>query len=197
MQRMFNVSKWQRLCEGGAIRFDGGRPRVVRLELNSPQPVGLYLMEPVTGEALFLCRVVGRDTVEFQVGGKFTLVSDGEVFVYTAGMEMIHHVVDDPVIFTRITERRQVNPEIAAIQRAMHLNMERRLAAQRDEFNSLLRRVVQGGPREAPAGRDRVASDEPQAADVPGTDVPEPAPDEGAAAGAAGAAGGGKRKRAG
>lgn len=141
MQRMFNVTKWRALTEGQALTIDNERARVVRVEVNAPQPAGLYLFNAGNGAAVFLARVVGRDTIEFYSDGKFTLVSDGEVYVYTADGETVHHESVDPVIFTRITERRQVNPEIRRIQEVMNLNIERRLAAQRDEFNAAIRRM--------------------------------------------------------
>lgn len=197
MQRLFNVSKWSRLCEGGSLKFGASRPRAVRLEVNAPRAVGIYLFDAESGEALFLARVEGRDTVEFHTGGAFTLVSDGEVFVYTAGMEHIHHVAVDPVIFTRITERRQVNPEIAAIQRLMQINIERRLAEQRNEFNAALARVVQGGARQVSTGRERVASVQPPASDNSGSDGEEPASDDGGEPAEPETAPAGKRKRSG
>lgn len=191
MQRLFNVTKWKRLCEGQSLTYPNARPRVVRLEVNAPRAVGLYLFDAATGEALFLARVEGRDTVEFYSGGDFELVSDGEVFLYTADGEVAHHEVLDPVIFTRIVERRQVNPEVAAIQRAMNINIERRLAAQRDEFNAAIRRLQ--SDRKVAA---RSAVDE--AADTGASGVPEPVTPEVADGGHADdppAAGGRKRKQ--
>lgn len=157
MQRMYNISKWKRLDEGQSLHFDGDRPRVVRIEVNSRDLVGLYLFEALTGKTVFLSASQGRDTIEFHCGGAFSLVSDGEAFIYTADGEFIHHEAVDPVIFTRITERRQINPEILAIQRMMNLNIERRLAAQRDEFNAILRGFA---ARSAPSVSAAAASDE-------------------------------------
>lgn len=191
MQRLFNVTKWRRLCEGQTITFPTARPRVVRLELNAPRAVGLYLFEAETGEALFLCRAEGRDTVEFYSGGGFSLVADGEVFIYTADGETVHHEAVDPVIFTRMAERRSIHPEIAAIQRTMNINIERRLAAQRDEFNAAILRMQRDRHMAARAAADQAAVAEP--AGVPES-VPAASTDGGDADDPP-AAGGGKRKR--
>lgn len=156
MQRLFNVTKWRRLCEGQALPFSSERPRVVRLEVNAPRKVGLYILDVPSGDTVFLALVEGRDTVEFHVGGAFSLVADGEVYVYTPQGEVIHHVSDDPEIYTRIVERKAMNPEIAAIQRAMNINIERRLAAQRDEFNAAIRRMQSDRKVAARAAREAV-----------------------------------------
>lgn len=187
MQRLFNVTKWRRLCEGQAVPFPSERPRVVRLEVNAPRAVGLYILDVPSGEMVFLARCEGRDTVEFHVGGAFSLVADGEVYLYTPQGETIHHVNEDPEIYTRITERRQRNPELDAIARAMNLNIERRLAAQRDEFNERIR-VLQrdralASRRAAdeaakPSGEGKPADDDPELS------ASEPVPDTASATGA-------------
>lgn len=141
MQRLFNIGKWTVLRDGQSLRFESDRPRVVKLDVNSRSDVGLYLMDAVTGGTVFVARVCGRDSVEFHVGGSFTLVSDGECSVYTADGQSIHHEVVDPVIFTRMSERRQIAPEVRKIQELMNLNMERRLARQRVEFEAILKRL--------------------------------------------------------
>lgn len=177
MQRLFNVTKWRRLCEGQTITFPNARPRVVRIEVNAPRAVGLYLFDADTGEAVFLARVEARDTVEFTVGGNFSLVSDGEVYLYTADGEVVHFESVDPVIFTRIVERRALNPEIVAIQRAMNINIERRLAAQRDEFNEAIRRMQ--SDRKVAARRAAEPVAEPEGEDADSSDEAAPVADSG------------------
>lgn len=138
MQRLYDVTKWRSLRQGEALRFETARSRVVRLDVNSRADVGLYLLDAVSSETRFLAVTRGRDSVEFIVEGAFTLVSDGDIQLYTADGQFIHHEVVDPVIFTRITERRVMSPEIQEIQRMMNFNIERRLAAQRDGFNAVI-----------------------------------------------------------
>lgn len=185
MQKLHNISKWTRMVEGGSLRFESVRPRMIRLEVNSPDSVRFYLLDMENETSTFLATTFGRETLEFFVGGPFVLTSDAEAYVYTADGERAHHVAVDPVIFTRITERRTLPPEIRAIQEMMQINVERRLAAQRDEFNAILRRVQ---PVVRPTSRSQVAAaaatNEPTAAgDAAGFDAasgdggqsPEPA----------------------
>lgn len=191
MQRLFNITKWTHLESGESAAFPTDRARMVRLEINAPTVALLYLADPESGVMRFLARVTGRDTVEFFVGGPFSIVSDGECFIYTADGQSIHHESVDPVIFTRITERRSVPPEMAHMQRMMQINIERRLAAQRDEFNSLLR-GIRATAQPAPVAATPAAA--VQAAPVvPAVDLPEDG--DGADAGGTGGAGGAKRAK--
>lgn len=156
MQRMFNLRKWSTLSEGTALSWAGSRPRVVKFEVNSPGDVTLHLRYPegvykrtpgVDGEAgtveeilapgttFFLALVRGRETIETFVDGPFEVLAEGGgCYVYTADGDDISSVVLDPVIFTRIAERRARNPEIEAIERRMFLNQERRLAQQMEDM---------------------------------------------------------------
>lgn len=193
MQRMFNVAKWARIGEGEVLDFNGNRPRVVRLEVNAPSPSRLYLYDRDEGGGIFLAKVDGRDSVEFHAGGKFSLMADAECYVYTADGQHIHHEAIDPVIFTRITERRQIPAEIAHMQQMMQINIERRLAAQRSEFNDLLRSMQADRVAAARAARERPsqppaasASEPASASGANGADARPAAPPAGGAAGQGG-----------
>lgn len=171
MQRMFNVMKWKRLTEGQALHFKNPRPRAVRLEVNARTRTGLYLDEKK--DVVFLAVVDGRDTIEFFTQGEFTLVCDGDCMVYTIDGEYGHHVAVDPVIFTRLADRPSLAPELQAIQRAMQLNVERRLAQQQQDFERVLaeiqaqgsRPVLQRGRPVAAESADPALPVEPLAAD--------------------------------
>lgn len=154
MLRMFNLRKWTELSDGGALSFHSTRARLVKLELNSPGPVKLHIRYPdgvyardevandgsvveviAPGTDYFLGKIDGRETLETWVDGQFDLfVEGGTCFVFTADGDDVHAVVLDPVIFTRIAERRARNPELEAIERRMYLNQERRLAAQMEDM---------------------------------------------------------------
>lgn len=153
MQRMFNLRKWSTLTEGTALSWSSKRPRVVKFEVNSPAEVSLHLRYPdgvfyqepagydgeagtvheivAPGTTFFLALVRGRDTIETFVDANFEVLSEGGgCYVYTADGDDVHSVVLEPVIFTRIAERKARNPEIEAIERRMYLNQQRRLDQQ-------------------------------------------------------------------
>lgn len=150
MQRMFNLRKWTEMTEGTAVSFAGTRPRIVNLEVNAPSEVCLYLKYPESDETYFLALVRGRDKIETYVDGAFEVLSEGGVcYIYTADGDDISSVVLEPVIFTRIAERRARNPELEAIERRMFLNQQKRLDAQMAEFDRRLK-----AEREYYVGRD-------------------------------------------
>lgn len=147
MQRFFNVRKWKILQEGTALLFSSTKARLVKFEVNAPTEVRLHLRYPEgvytkaqgqpvdevipPGTSYFLALVKGRETLETFVDGKFELVVEGgSVHVYTADGTDTHVVVLDPVIFTKIAERRARNPQLEAIERRMYINQERRMNAQ-------------------------------------------------------------------
>lgn len=156
MQRMFNLRKWTEIQAGGGVSFESVRPRTVRFEVNSFEetrlhivyPEGVYLTTPgIVGEAstteeiiapgtvFFLGRSFGRDVIETFVEGRFDLVVDGgTLWLFTADGDEVHATVIEPVIFTRIAERKSRNAELEAIERRMYLNQQRMLSAMHDEF---------------------------------------------------------------
>ena len=140
MQRLFNVNKWVELNEGKGVTFPGDRPRVVRLEVNSPGETFLYIHQDNDDasddvDTSFLARVCGRDTLEFHVSGKFSLSSEGPPCnIYTVDGDNIAFENLTPTIFTKIAERRARNPELEYIAAKMQANMERRLEQQAHEL---------------------------------------------------------------
>lgn len=145
MQRMFNINKWSVLSEGNAANFNNPRSRVVRLEVNSPGEVYLYLrqeawhpdqpQEIAEPHSYFLARVVGRDVLEFHTTGAFQLIAEGgSCCIYTVDGEDVSFEVLDPVVFTKIAQRRRRSPELEHIAHLMQRNMERRLAEQTIEL---------------------------------------------------------------
>lgn len=168
MQKMYNLNKWSRLDEGSGMQFHNERPRVVRLDVNSPDRAVLYVLQRgEDGETglEFLARVEGRDVVEFVSSGPFELTCEGgPVAVYTIDGEDISFRELAPVIFTKIVERRKRSPELEYIAAMMSKNMERRLAQQANEFRGLFER--------SEAARAKVAANPNDVADV--RKVPEP-----------------------
>lgn len=169
MQRMFNLDKWTRLDKGKGLEFTNPRPRNVRLEVNSPVKAALHVIDE-HGEDHFLALVEGRETVEFGTTGAFSLTSDAECNVYTADGADISSVVVEPVILTKIAERRARNPELEYLQRVMYENMERRIAATEADF---ARRLV--AERGTGSGSTASPVETPPAAPQDSTRDPEPA----------------------
>lgn len=183
MQKMFNLTKWRGIEEGEVITFADTRPRTVRLEVNAPTEVQLFIG---SGDADmdFLALVKGRDVIEFSAEGAFSLTVDGGMCnIYTAdGDDISVHAVD-PVSFTRIVERRQRNPELEHMMMVMQINVEKRLAQQAEDFQLRLnreRRIAERNARREAAAAAVDGSDEGTSADGSGTADAKPAKDAGA-----------------
>lgn len=176
VQRIFNVTKWKRLEEGQVITFDNPRPRVVRLDVNSPGDSELYYIDGA-GEVSFLALVRGRDIVEFTTDGAFQLsVSGNDCSIYTADGAITAHKAVDAVSFTRIVERRARNPEFERMQWEMMQNINRRLEQQKNELEYTYRRREMARNAElaaAPVAGD--SDDEPAQADNAGSSDTPPA----------------------
>lgn len=143
MQRIMNLTKWQEVREGSRMNFTGSRPRTVRIEVNTPVEVALYIIpQDEYGqelEPLFLALVKGRDVIEFSPDGAFALAPEGgTVYVNTADGDVVHVEVIEPKIFTKIAERKRRDPVLEQMMYEAQRNLERRLAAQADQFSAML-----------------------------------------------------------
>lgn len=127
--QMMDLRKWQALAEGEVARFHKENARTVRIDVNTTHPVLLYVAQQ-NEDAEFLCKVDGRDRVEFSVDGPFDLTADGgELRFYTVdGADFTMEKVDHDS-FTRIVQRRERNPEIEHMMYLMHQNTEKRIAS--------------------------------------------------------------------
>lgn len=136
-QRIHNLSKWVRLGEGKGLSFAKAKRRTVVLDVNCPSQVAFYVLHDGVVEGmedgegpLFLGVAEGRDTFEFGVDGGFTLLAEGgEAYVYTADGQQIETRIVSPVVFTRIANRRQRNPQLELMQYRMRLNQDARMKA--------------------------------------------------------------------
>lgn len=141
VQRIFNVTKWMQLEEGKVCSFSNPRKRIVRVDVNSPGDSELYYVG-ADHETRFLALVRGRDMIEFTSDGAFSIAVNGnDCWIHTPDGEDISHEVLDPIIFTRIAERRARNPELMAIEARMMQNIFRRMEAMKLEAESYAERA--------------------------------------------------------
>lgn len=136
MQRIFNVDKWQRVENGRAVNFGKSDPRRLRIDVNAPDPVKLFYSDG-NGETMFLARVCGRDVIEFNALGAFSITVDGgDLWLATVDGEDYSFDIPDAVILTKIAERRPRNLEFEMMQYQANANIERRLQQMRRELDA-------------------------------------------------------------
>lgn len=149
--KLNSLARWATLPSKNAIVFEGSEVDETRHRI-------LFNLEAVTalfiGDAegeRFLCTIgPGQETVEFNIAGPFKVYAEdgsGVVQYQCADLEPTHVEVADPVIFTRIAQRRRRNPEMEEMMYRMQLNMERRFAKQADEIATIYAKREQEAER--------------------------------------------------
>ena len=191
--KLHALDRWSVLEAGKAIAFAAsGR---VRLHVNVASATTFYL-EDEDGPRLLATVPAGLETIEFSQAGKFSVFAadgSGEVHYQTAEGEPTFARVVDPVIFTKIANRRHRNPELEEIMYRMQMNVERRLAQQADQFEAALSRRRKEETDGRPA--ERVQTNAPGAPASAGAgEVPAPEPKEPESKPDAGSKDGGKPK---
>lgn len=132
MQRVLSVYDWQKLPEKEQITVQSDVPgqRVVRLRVNAPQRVALYLRLPDLVDPVFLSTVHGLDEIQFNVDGDYKLFAlGGELWFDTLDGVRADVEAVEPDSFTTIAERQPRNIELELVERKMQQNIERRMAA--------------------------------------------------------------------
>lgn len=169
MQRIQNVKDWLCVEDGKAFNLSGVANRRVRLDVNAPFEARLWLSDG-DGVTYFLAAVLGRDVIEFHAEFETcSITAEGsDVYIQTVDGQDLSIAVPDAVSMTKLIERRPRNHEMELMMFHQNQNLERRLAAQRDELAALWDR------REAAL---RAVAEKPVAAsaDKPDTAKPEPA----------------------
>lgn len=154
--KLNSIDRWKELESGGQINFVGeeGVERRVRLHLNCEAETSFYL-EDQNGPRFLTGCGMGVTTLEFGAMGKFAVYPHegaSTVQYQTAEDEPTFATIVDPVIFTKIANRRHRNPELEEIVFRMNQNIERRLSAQAQEFEAALERrrkeMTDGRPAE-------------------------------------------------
>ncbi len=179
--KLGSLSRWKPF--GASALVLAGREygeRRIRLNLNCEYETALYrVFDGVEDQQLVAVAPAGVTTVEFTAEGNIGLIvvaKDGaQVWYQTADDEPTYVEVVDPVIFTKIANRRHRNPELEEMMYRMQANVERRLAAQASEFEAALERRRQEEENGRPA--EIVKSNAPGANTGPvGGEVPQPEP---------------------
>ena len=174
--KLNSLSRWSALEATKAIIFAGSdvAERRVRIDFNLEAPTSFFIVDR-DGVENFLCALPqGQETIEFSAAGTFSVYAEqgsGAVHYVSADLEPTFSEVVDPVIFTKIANRRHRNPELEEMMFRMNQNLEKRLAQQAGEFEAALerRRLEEENGRSA----ETVISNAPGAvAGAGGTEVP-------------------------
>lgn len=142
--KLNSLSRWSVLAPDTAVVFAGSdiAERRVRIDFNLEAVTSFFI--DLGGKEEFLCTLAeGQETVEFNAAGTFRIYAEkgsGIVRYISADLEPTFSEVVDPVIFTKIANRRHRNPELEEMMFRMNQNLERRLAQQADEFETALAR---------------------------------------------------------
>lgn len=179
--KLNSLARWACLDPKDAIAFEGNKDneRLIRLHLNLEAVTSFYIQDDERGTN-FLCTMQpGMDVLEFYCAGDFRVFAEegsGVVHYQSADLEPTFAEVVDPVIFTKIANRRHRNPELEEMMFRMNQNLERRLAQQAGELEAAFARRRQEEENGRPA--ETVKSDAPgTVAGSGGEQVPEQKPD--------------------
>lgn len=144
--KLGSLSRWA-LFPQGALTLAGREEgeRRIRIQFNCEAETALYrVVEGVEDQQLVVVVGPGAETVEFVAAGEVGLIAvtreGAQVWYQTADTEPTHVEVLDPVIFTRIANRRHRNPEMEEMMFRMQQNMERRLAQTAGEIEAAFER---------------------------------------------------------
>lgn len=155
MQRIGSISKWSFLAAAHAVEFTSTKHRRVRVEVNSPEPTRLYLIND-DGETFFLARVLGLDVIEFEVNGAFQLLTeDSGINWWSADNTSTHTAIPEAEAFVKLHEAREKNYEVLLMERVMQQNIERRMRHIHEELERKYeQREAQRLAAESPKGAD-------------------------------------------
>ncbi|QWY83446.1 hypothetical protein [Rhizobium phage RHph_X92] len=144
MINLNDIDKWVPLAAGESFEFASTRPRPVKLEVNCSAETPLFIqLEGADELPRFLALVKGRETVNFVVPGAFSIFHDcpdpsQDVMLWTADGGKVHRENVSAATFTKLHERRAVNPEFEYMRYQMEANMQKRLAAQQAQFERMM-----------------------------------------------------------
>lgn len=132
----------------GRLRADEDRLGTLRASLGrAPGTEDLSVLSSDEGgrAVTFLALVKGRDRLEFSVDGAFDLmVEGGSCNIYTVDSADVATRIVDPVIFTRVANRRQRNPELEWMMYQQRRNQEAMFASMQRETDRRLAEMEKG-----------------------------------------------------
>lgn len=132
MQRILNLYDWRHLPVDNAasIVTDIEHARAVKIKVNAPAPMALFIAQDDIEDELFLAHVVGLDEIEVHLQGSFKLIArGGDVWYDTLDGQNPAVEPFDPTSFTSIVERRERNPELEMMEYVMMQNYQKRMDA--------------------------------------------------------------------
>lgn len=182
MQRILSVYDWQLLKAEHAIKIASEleEQRLVRMRVNAPSPMQLWLRVPDAEDSIFLARVEGLDEIQFNIAGEYELLAmGGEVWFDTLDGARAEVEAVEPDSFTSIVERKVRNQEMELMERKMQENIERRMAIVMGSINAKLAKK----DAEIEAARNAAAAASTPAPQQSGGQVPPAQPVEPAAGG--------------
>lgn len=137
-----DIHQWNLMLPGAAVEFVNENPRAATLDFNVAGVANIYLqlLGKIDGqihEPVLLARVEGRETVKFAVPGAYRVFSkteDVDVYVFSRDSTKVHRVVLDEETYTTLHEPRVRDENLERIVAQMNRGVERRMAAQRAQF---------------------------------------------------------------
>lgn len=145
--KLNSLGRWKELEASAVIQFERtAGERRIRLHLNLEAET-VFFLEDENGPRFLTTVPAGVETLEFNAAGGvavFPAEGSGRVMFQTAEGEPTFSDVVDPVVFTKIAQRRHRNPELERMMFVMNQNLERRLAMQAAEFEAALARGREG-----------------------------------------------------
>lgn len=149
MQKLWDLNRWQALHVGKNLFFPDQRPRMVRIDFNSPEAVLVYIK--TEDEVRFFCRTEGRDTVEFAVNSDFSLlIEEGITYIHIDEGHLTHFEQTDEETFARIHEPRQRNYEQEYMAWKVKDTFNKRMAQMNEMFDIRMKEEA-NATRQTPA----------------------------------------------
>jgi len=158
MQKLNEIQRYKPIADGQSVTFmhpegQALESRLIKMRLNVPAPVNLYItrldtVEVATGEIVedelrFLAHVsAGHDQIEFHYRGSFALKAvGGEIWLDTFDSTEWEVPATDFSSYARVWEREERDPRILEIEQAARHNqrlLADQMAADRAERDALM-----------------------------------------------------------